>query len=120
MTLHPQSETSKLPVSLAPELLLAVHSDKGPLIADIAPRLASWTGHPVAELVGQPLDAVFHEVIPELPVVVDEVRAPQSFHGLLGHAPAFVRMLRKIEIYGPTDAPVLITGETGTGKELVA
>ncbi len=163
MTLHPQSETSKLPVSLAPELLLAVHSDKGPLIADIAPRLASWTGHPVAELVGQPLDAVFHEVIPELPVVVeevlhsgrpvhdyrltridhdgvqrtmvlqaglspgspgqqhrlvgvrleelprqastaDEVRAPQSFHGLLGQAPAFVRMLRKI---GALNVPIV-------------
>jgi transcriptional regulator with GAF, ATPase, and Fis domain len=28
--------------------------------------------------------------------------------------------IHKIEIYGPTDAPVVITGETGTGKELAA
>src|ERR671930_940069 len=73
MTLQPQHETAQLPVPLAPELLLAVHPDKGPIIVDIAPRLASWTGHAVAELVGQPLEQAFHEVMPGLPVVVEEV-----------------------------------------------
>src|SRR4029453_1196837 len=73
MTLQTQRETAQLPVSLTPELLLAVHPDKGPIIVDIAPRLASWTGHSVAELVGQPLEQVFHEVKPGLPVVVEEV-----------------------------------------------
>ena len=73
MTLQPPHETAQLPVSLAPELLLAVHPDKGPIIVDIAPRLASRTGHSVAELVGQPLEQVFHEVMPGLPVVVEEV-----------------------------------------------
>jgi sigma-54 specific flagellar transcriptional regulator A len=178
MTLHPP-KTSQLPIPLTPELLLAVHPDKGPIIVDIAPRLAVWIGHPVAELVGRPFDEVFHRIIPGLPVVVEEVlrsgmpvhdyhltftdhdgvqrtlalqaglrpgtpeqqyrlvalrleelpqraaaaedvKESQGRYGLLGRAPAFVRVLHKIELYGPTDAPVLITGETGTGKELVA
>jgi two-component system response regulator HydG len=41
-------------------------------------------------------------------------------HGLVGCSQALQRVFRKIEIYGPTDAPVVITGETGTGKELAA
>ena len=73
MTSQPQHKTAQLPIPLAPELLLAVHPDKGPIIVDIAPRLASWTGHSVAELVGQPLEQVFHEVMPGLSVVVEEV-----------------------------------------------
>jgi sigma-54 specific flagellar transcriptional regulator A len=40
--------------------------------------------------------------------------------GLIGQSPALRQVFRKIEIYGPTDAPVVITGETGTGKELAA
>ena len=40
--------------------------------------------------------------------------------GFIGHSPALLQVFRKIEIYGPTDAPVVITGETGTGKELAA
>src|SRR5262245_8113931 len=72
MTSQP-APTSQLPVPLSPELLLAVHPDKGPIIVDIAPRLAAWTGHSVAELVGQPFDEVFHDLIPGLLVVVEEV-----------------------------------------------
>ena len=43
-----------------------------------------------------------------------------GFSGLMGRSKALRDVWRKIEIYGPTDAPVVITGETGTGKELTA
>jgi DNA-binding NtrC family response regulator len=40
--------------------------------------------------------------------------------GLLGHSPLMVRLWDRIAKFAPSDAPVLIRGETGTGKELVA
>ncbi|MBW2529020.1 MAG: sigma 54-interacting transcriptional regulator, partial [Deltaproteobacteria bacterium] len=39
---------------------------------------------------------------------------------LVGDSPAMAEVRRTIELVGPTDASVLIVGETGTGKELVA
>ncbi len=42
------------------------------------------------------------------------------FFGMIGAARSMREMFRRIERYAPTDAPVIITGETGTGKELVA
>ena len=39
---------------------------------------------------------------------------------LIGQAPVFLDLLRRIAAIAGTDAPVLIEGETGTGKELVA
>jgi sigma-54 specific flagellar transcriptional regulator A len=47
-------------------------------------------------------------------------REARVFHGMVSCSPAMLKVFRKIEIYGPTDAPVLVTGETGTGKELAA
>jgi sigma-54 specific flagellar transcriptional regulator A len=44
----------------------------------------------------------------------------QTSYGMVGRSVALLRVFRKIEIYGPTEAPVLITGETGTGKEIAA
>jgi len=40
--------------------------------------------------------------------------------GLIGRSPAMQMVLDAIRLVAPTDATVLITGETGTGKELVA
>lgn len=43
-----------------------------------------------------------------------------EFHGLLGWSVAMRRLFSQIEKLGPTETSVLIRGETGTGKELVA
>lgn len=39
---------------------------------------------------------------------------------IIGKDPALKSLLRSVKIVAPTDATVLITGETGTGKELIA
>lgn len=43
-----------------------------------------------------------------------------GYAGLIGSSPAMREVFRKIELYAVTDASVVITGETGCGKELVA
>ena len=43
-----------------------------------------------------------------------------AFHGILARSTAMMAVFRKIELYSPAEAPLLISGETGTGKELVA
>ena len=50
----------------------------------------------------------------------DEVEARRSFGGIVGESPAIRHVLRQVEQVAVSDATVLISGETGTGKELVA
>jgi DNA-binding NtrC family response regulator len=45
---------------------------------------------------------------------------PPGFAGLVGRSAALRRVLQEVETVAPSDATVLILGETGTGKELVA
>ena len=42
------------------------------------------------------------------------------FEGIIGKSPAIRKVLEQVAIVAPTDATVLLHGETGTGKELVA
>ncbi len=48
------------------------------------------------------------------------VQAAEGPGGLVGNSPAMIPVQRLIDQIAPTDARVLITGETGTGKEIVA
>ena len=50
----------------------------------------------------------------------DEIRTEQNFGEIVGDDPAFRHVLDQLATVAPTDASVMILGETGTGKELIA
>jgi formate hydrogenlyase transcriptional activator len=50
----------------------------------------------------------------------EEIQTEHNFEEIIGQSPAVKRVFKAIETVAPTDATVLIIGETGTGKELVA
>jgi formate hydrogenlyase transcriptional activator len=49
-----------------------------------------------------------------------EIRTDHNFEEITGNSPALLAVLHKVEQVAPTDSTVLIYGETGTGKELIA
>ncbi len=50
----------------------------------------------------------------------DEIRKEHNFEEIVGNSPTLIDVLRKVETVAPTDSTVLIMGETGCGKELIA
>ncbi len=96
---------------VAAEATLACHHRAGKLfhtliLRDLRERLA-------AEARIRSLDSEAH-------YLREELRELASFEAILGRSPALVAVLREIEQVAETDASVLVLGETGTGKELVA
>jgi len=49
-----------------------------------------------------------------------EIRTEYNFESIIGEHPLLKRILRQVETVAPTTSTVLILGETGTGKELIA
>ncbi len=49
-----------------------------------------------------------------------EIKLTYRYEDIIGESKAIREVLMKVEQVGPTDSSVLITGETGTGKELIA
>jgi len=50
----------------------------------------------------------------------EEIRTEHNFEEIVGDSPPLLALLRRVDQVAPTDSTVLIYGETGTGKELIA
>jgi formate hydrogenlyase transcriptional activator len=50
----------------------------------------------------------------------DEIRTEMNFAQIIGNSASLRKALKRVETVAPTDSTVLIYGETGTGKELIA
>ncbi|HEY0364961.1 MAG TPA: sigma-54-dependent Fis family transcriptional regulator, partial [Pyrinomonadaceae bacterium] len=50
----------------------------------------------------------------------EEIIKASMFEEIVGHSPALQQVLVRVAKVAPTDSTVLVTGETGTGKELIA
>ena len=63
----------------------------------------------------------YHRKRDESPMYLDEeVRAEDKFDDIIGRSASLRAVLDQIQIVAPTDSTVLVLGETGTGKELIA
>jgi formate hydrogenlyase transcriptional activator len=50
----------------------------------------------------------------------EEIKLEHNFDAIIGNSDLFRKVLQQVEIIAPSDTTILIRGETGTGKELIA
>jgi len=100
-SLHPHSFSAadvKVLTDVAPQIAIAVENALAfREIADLKDRLSK--------------EKVYLE---------SEIRAQYNFEEMIGESPAWRRVLQQLVTVAPTEANVLLLGETGTGKELLA
>ena len=68
----------------------------------------------------QQIDRLRHQLELECDYLREEVVETGDFGDIIGHSPALMRVLGQIDLVAQTDSTVLIQGESGAGKELIA
>jgi formate hydrogenlyase transcriptional activator len=95
----------------------AFSEDQFPLLTRVAGQIAIAVRNAVSYEQIEELNA---QLAREKLYLEDEIRSDYQFDEIIGRSSALARALREIETVAPTDSTVLISGETGSGKELVA
>ena len=87
------------------------------LLEQLAPQVALATDNALAF---QEIRILRDKLAEEKLYLEEEVRQDFATGEIIGRSPALLQVLRQTETVAPSDATVLLLGETGTGKELVA
>jgi len=128
LNVDPRQVTGRLPGALFPQAvphlseLASEVLEQGHDLTDIKVRLRSDLPELLADIqfAGLTEDYLGQLVRINLRRETAASRLDTSFRGLVGSSPEMREVFRKIRLYGASDAAVIITGETGAGKELVA
>jgi formate hydrogenlyase transcriptional activator len=93
-----------------------VHDD-----AAVLARVATQIGLAVENAIAYgEIASLKDKLAQEVVYLQDEIRTELKFEEIVGNSDVLRRVLRELETVAPTDSTVLIYGETGTGKELIA
>jgi formate hydrogenlyase transcriptional activator len=87
------------------------------LLAQVAGQIALAVENALAY---RQIEELKNKLAEEKLYLEDEIRSEGQFAEIIGSSAAIKHVLRQVEIAAPADTTVLIQGETGTGKELIA
>jgi formate hydrogenlyase transcriptional activator len=87
------------------------------LLAQVAGQIALAVENALAY---RQIEELKNKLAEEKLYLEDEIRSEYRFPEIIGSSAAIKKVLRQVEIVAPADTTVLIEGETGTGKELIA
>jgi formate hydrogenlyase transcriptional activator len=91
--------------------------DQFPLLTRVAGQIAIAVQNACSY---ERIDELNAQLAREKLYLQDEIRSEHQFEEIIGRSRTLGRALREIQTVAPTDSTVLISGETGSGKELVA
>ena len=88
-------------------------------------ELLSQVAHQIAiavenALVYQEIASLKERLSKEKLYLEEEIRTEYNFEEIIGESVTLRKVLKQVEVVAPTDSTVLVLGETGTGKELIA
>lgn len=96
---------------------LAFTAEELELLGDLARPIAVSISNAIA---WEELAALRDQLTAENVELRAQLQQDSWFEGIIGRSSAIKRVLSAVDQVAPTDATVLLTGETGTGKELIA